>query len=89
MLFRDKIGERAKRASLEEDENTRDESTPAKWPQTATHPLLELTYLTIFARSLHSFFLLKMRLASHLLRSAQFENEVGRSSGGGGAFVAE
>ena len=36
MLFRDKIGERAKRASLEEDENTRDESTPAKWPQTAT-----------------------------------------------------
>ena len=87
MLFRDKIGERAKRASLEEDENTRDESTPAKWPQTATSTAG--TNLTIFARSLHSFFLLKMRLASHLLRSAQFENEVGRSSGGGGAFVAE
>jgi len=48
MLFRDKIGERAKRASLEEDENTRDESTPAKWPQTAKSTAG--TNLTIFAR---------------------------------------
>jgi len=29
-------GERAKRASLDEDEHTRDESTPAKWLQTFT-----------------------------------------------------
>ena len=34
-------GERAKRASFEEVEHTRDESTPAKWLQTLRlHPLL-------------------------------------------------
>ena len=42
-----KFGERAKRASLDEDENTRNELTPAKWLQTATSTT-ELTHSTSF-----------------------------------------
>ena len=59
------IGERrAKRASFDEDEHTRDESTPAKWLQTATSTT-ELTHSIRLARFIRfALASLKMHLAS-------------------------
>ena len=67
-------GERAKRASLAEDENTRDESTPAKFgyrrKSSATKLTLFHSILLIACFALAS---LKMRLSS--LRSAQNDDD--------------